>query len=300
MRTLQQCSRLRSILSLVADMLPDHVCSKEKLKSSAKRFGCASNAQVQHLGLWKTMITDVDGTLVRSTWAGLLPMCMSRLHHGSLQPGFASCTSLWLANILIAAEATEYQMHQSMVHIIHLFCNYLTRQEWSIQHITGTSDIACVSCSVLTSAMTQESRTYWFNPATLEAEDEFMLIGLVLSLAIYNAVLLDFPLPLALYKKLIGQPVALRDLEDMEPTLGRSLRHLLQYEGPLHPILPSRSAFLPSGLGSGPGPSSQKPEACSWTCTSKLGCPEIRVCSGTGFRHQQRPVFHRSSTAITV
>ncbi|KAK9818463.1 hypothetical protein WJX74_005654 [Apatococcus lobatus] len=76
-----------------------------------------------------------------------------------------------------------------------------------------------------------ESRTYWFNPATLEAEDEFMLIGLVLSLAIYNAVLLDFPLPLALYKKLIGQPVALRDLEDMEPTLGRSLRQLLQYEG---------------------------------------------------------------------
>ena len=77
----------------------------------------------------------------------------------------------------------------------------------------------------------QESRTYWFNPASLEAEDEFMLIGLVLSLAIYNAVLLDFPLPLALYKKLIGQPVVLRDLEDMEPTLGRSLRQLLQYEG---------------------------------------------------------------------
>lgn len=64
-----------------------------------------------------------------------------------------------------------------------------------------------------------------------------MLIGLVLSLAIYNAVLLDFPLPLALYKKLIGQPVVLRDLEDMEPTLGRSLRQLLQYEGEL-PLAP--------------------------------------------------------------
>ncbi|KAK9819719.1 hypothetical protein WJX72_001643 [[Myrmecia] bisecta] len=76
-----------------------------------------------------------------------------------------------------------------------------------------------------------ESRTYWFNPSTLEAEDEFMLIGLVLGLAIYNAVLLDFPLPLVLYKKLIGQQVLLRDLEDMEPTLGKSLRQLLQYEG---------------------------------------------------------------------
>jgi hypothetical protein len=45
-------------------------------------------------------------------------------------------------------------------------------------------------------------------------------------------VLLDFPLPLALYKKLLGQPAGLRDLEDMQPTLGRSLRQLLQYEGP--------------------------------------------------------------------
>ncbi|KAL4443784.1 hypothetical protein ABPG75_011521 [Micractinium tetrahymenae] len=77
-----------------------------------------------------------------------------------------------------------------------------------------------------------ESRTYWFNPTTLEADAEFMLLGLVLGLAIYNGVLLDFPLPLALYRKILGQEVKLRDLEDMQPTLGRSLRQLLQYEGP--------------------------------------------------------------------
>lgn len=58
-----------------------------------------------------------------------------------------------------------------------------------------------------------------------------MLVGLVLGLAIYNAVLLDFPLPLVLYSKLIGQAVGLRDLEDMDPVLGKSLKQLLQYEG---------------------------------------------------------------------
>ena len=81
----------------------------------------------------------------------------------------------------------------------------------------------------------QESRTYWFNPATLEPEDEFMLIGLVLGLAIYNAVILDFPLPLALYKKLLGQQTTLRDLQDMDPTLGKSLQQLLAYEGEPRP-----------------------------------------------------------------
>ena len=83
------------------------------------------------------------------------------------------------------------------------------------------------------SCVLQETRTYWFNPSSLEDEDEFMLVGLVLGLAIYNAVLLDFPLPLALYRKLIGQSCTLRDLQDMEPTLGKSLTALLQYEGQL-------------------------------------------------------------------
>eukprot|EP00879_Flechtneria_rotunda_P005191 GHRR01005473.1.p1 GENE.GHRR01005473.1~~GHRR01005473.1.p1 ORF type:complete len:1380 (+),score=526.24 GHRR01005473.1:240-4379(+) len=77
-----------------------------------------------------------------------------------------------------------------------------------------------------------ETNTYWFNACSLEGEEQFMLMGLVLGLAIYNRVLLDFPLPLALYKKLLGQAVGLRDLEEMQPMLGRSLRQLLQYEGP--------------------------------------------------------------------
>lgn len=59
-----------------------------------------------------------------------------------------------------------------------------------------------------------------------------MLLGLVLGLAIYNRVLLDFPLPIALYKMLLGQRVGLRDLEEMQPMLGRSLKQLLQYDGP--------------------------------------------------------------------
>ena len=62
-----------------------------------------------------------------------------------------------------------------------------------------------------------------------------MLIGLVLGLAVYNAVLLDFPLPIALYRKLLGQPTGLRDLRDMDPPLGRSLQNLLDMgELPYH------------------------------------------------------------------
>lgn len=62
-----------------------------------------------------------------------------------------------------------------------------------------------------------------------------MLIGLVLGLAVYNAVLLDFPLPIVLYRKLLGQPTGLRDLRDMDPPLGSSLQNLLDMgESPHH------------------------------------------------------------------
>lgn len=78
-----------------------------------------------------------------------------------------------------------------------------------------------------------ESRTYWFCPVTLEEDSSFLLLGLILGLAIYNGVLLDFPLPLALYRKMLGHEVRLRDLEDMQPSLGRGLQALLAYEPPL-------------------------------------------------------------------
>lgn len=81
-----------------------------------------------------------------------------------------------------------------------------------------------------------ESNTYWFNANSWEDEDQYLLLGLILGLAVYNRVLLDFPLPLALYKKLLGLPMGLRDLEDMQPTFGRSLRQVLQYDGAQGPL----------------------------------------------------------------
>lgn len=77
-----------------------------------------------------------------------------------------------------------------------------------------------------------ESRTYWFNHwvtshAALDESDaqqamtDFRLLGVVLGLAIYNTVLLDFPLPIALYRKICNQKVGLGDLEKFQPTVGK-------------------------------------------------------------------------------
>lgn len=76
-----------------------------------------------------------------------------------------------------------------------------------------------------------DSNLFWFNPASLENEEEFYLVGVVLGLAIYNSTILDIHFPLCCYKKLLGFPVNFEDLSVIMPTLARGLQQLLNFDG---------------------------------------------------------------------
>ncbi|XP_046391938.1 probable E3 ubiquitin-protein ligase HERC4 isoform X1 [Ischnura elegans] len=78
----------------------------------------------------------------------------------------------------------------------------------------------------------EETRAIWFSENSFEDEGMYFLIGLLCGLAIYNFTIIELPFPPALYKKLLGEPVSLNDLEHLSPTMARSLRSLLSYEGP--------------------------------------------------------------------
>jgi hypothetical protein len=64
--------------------------------------------------------------------------------------------------------------------------------------------------------LNEETRVYWFNATSKDLKD-FQLIGILLGLAIYNAVILDLHFPLVVYKKLLGEPVGLDDLDQINP-----------------------------------------------------------------------------------
>lgn len=53
--------------------------------------------------------------------------------------------------------------------------------------------------------------------------------GMIFGLAIYNFTIIDVPFPLALYKKLLGEPIVLSDLKCLSPTMANSLQSLLDY-----------------------------------------------------------------------
>lgn len=67
----------------------------------------------------------------------------------------------------------------------------------------------------------EETRIIWFSEDSLEDENMYFLIGILCGLVIYNFIIIDLPFPLALYKKLLHEPVGLIDMKDMSPVLAK-------------------------------------------------------------------------------
>ncbi|KAI1174325.1 hypothetical protein F4777DRAFT_554128 [Nemania sp. FL0916] len=81
-------------------------------------------------------------------------------------------------------------------------------------------------------AFTVDSRTRmtWFQPGSLQPEWKYELIGLLVSLAVYNGLTLPVTFPKALYHKLLGEPVTeLHHIADGWPDLASGLTNLLEW-----------------------------------------------------------------------
>jgi hypothetical protein len=74
------------------------------------------------------------------------------------------------------------------------------------------------------------TRMTWFQPGSLQPEWKYELIGLLVSLAVYNGLTLPVTFPRALYRKLLGEPVTeLHHIADGWPDLANGLTNLLEW-----------------------------------------------------------------------
>lgn len=78
--------------------------------------------------------------------------------------------------------------------------------------------------------LNEETNLYWFHPQQSDPMllHEYRLIGKLIGLAIYNAVILDLRFPKPIFKKMLGEPVGIEDLKEVDPSLARGLCYLLQ------------------------------------------------------------------------
>ncbi len=74
-------------------------------------------------------------------------------------------------------------------------------------------------------------RISWFRPCSLEPLYKFELLGLLLSIAVYNGLTLPINFPLAFYRKLLGLKVKhLEHIRDGWPELSQGLDMLLSWK----------------------------------------------------------------------
>lgn len=78
----------------------------------------------------------------------------------------------------------------------------------------------------------EETRAIWFSENSFEDEAMYGLIGIIFGLVIYNFRIINVPFPLALYRKLLDEPLTLADLRALSPTMANSLQSLLDYQEP--------------------------------------------------------------------
>ena len=77
----------------------------------------------------------------------------------------------------------------------------------------------------------ESTRMTWFRPGGVEPEWKFEMVGLILSLAVYNGLTLPVSFPEALYRKLLGEPVTdIHHIADGWPELARNLTQLLEWD----------------------------------------------------------------------
>ncbi len=77
----------------------------------------------------------------------------------------------------------------------------------------------------------ERTRMAWFLPGSMEDEWKFELVGLLVSLAVYNGLTLPITFPKALYRKLLGDPVTeLHHIADGWPDLASGLTSLLEWD----------------------------------------------------------------------
>ena len=73
----------------------------------------------------------------------------------------------------------------------------------------------------------EKTRLFWFNSNSFEEKIKYELIGIILGLALFNAVILDIKFPISIYKKLLGIKPCLNDLKEFDPELYNSLNFLI-------------------------------------------------------------------------
>ncbi|KAL5418340.1 hypothetical protein PMIN03_001062 [Paraphaeosphaeria minitans] len=110
----------------------------------------------------------------------------------------------------------------------------------------------------------------WFQPASLEPLWKFEMVGVLLSLAIYNGITLPLTFPIALYDYVLSEEHNSEDMTAVDfiadgwPTLAKSFREFLAYPGEVADVFMRDYTFSFSVFGQNIDVDMQAFRDCTW------------------------------------
>ncbi|KAI9851351.1 MAG: hypothetical protein M1838_003907 [Thelocarpon superellum] len=128
-------------------------------------------------------------------------------------------------------------------------------------------------------ATDSQSRISWFQARSPEPLYHFELLGLLMSLAVYNGVTLPVSFPLALYRKLLALPVTgLAHIRDGWPDLSRGLDSLLSWrDGDVADVFLRTYDFSVEAFGAIVSMAMDEEQALPRTSSTRKGKGKARV-----------------------
>jgi len=118
----------------------------------------------------------------------------------------------------------------------------------------------------------ERTRMTWFQPGSLQPEWRYELMGLLVSLAVYNGLTLPITFPKALYQRLLDEPVTeLYHIADGWPELASGLTNLLEWnenDGSVEDVFVLTYEFSTSMLGQPVSRRMEPPPHGSWPQSS--------------------------------
>lgn len=76
-----------------------------------------------------------------------------------------------------------------------------------------------------------KNKYYWFNSLSQDlgvGTILFKTLGTIVALAVYNGIILTIRFPLLLYKKILGKQLTLKDLQDFDPEMAKSMVDMIE------------------------------------------------------------------------
>ncbi|KAF5647077.1 e3 ubiquitin ligase HECTD2 [Fusarium sp. NRRL 52700] len=122
----------------------------------------------------------------------------------------------------------------------------------------------------------ERTRMAWFTPGSLTEDWKYQLVGLLMSLALYNGLTLPITFPKALYRKLLGKPVEeLHHIADGWPDLASGLTTLLEWDekdGLVEDIFARTYEFSVESLGTVVTRDMRMSEQAGWPKAASSSC----------------------------